>query len=54
MEKKKNIVKRCATSIYSRVTGFYSAIHLFNPGKQQEAKDRHKYDKDVKRAKTDN
>jgi hypothetical protein len=30
------------------VTGFYSNYHAFNPGKQEEFKERKKFDKSIK------
>ena len=34
--------------VFARVTGFFRPIQEFNPGKKEEVKDRHKYDKDIK------
>lgn len=42
MENKKNKCKG-TISVWSRVTGFFSAKQLWNPGKQEEFKDRNTY-----------
>ena len=34
---------KCETSIYSRVTGYFQVLKGWNPGKEQEFKDRKKY-----------
>ena len=36
--------KKCKTRVYARVTGFYSSIEQFNPGKKEEVKERKHYD----------
>ena len=33
----------CKTEIYSRVTGFFRPTNTWNPGKQEEFKDREHY-----------
>jgi len=35
--------KKCETSVYSRITGFYQPLKQWNPGKKEEFKDREKY-----------
>ncbi len=35
---------KCVVEVYSRVTGFYRPIQGWNKGKQEEGKDRVKYD----------
>jgi len=39
---------KCSTIIMSRVTGFYSHFHAFNPGKQEEFLERKKFDNSLK------
>ena len=35
---------KCKTQIFSRVTGFYTAVAQWNPGKKEEFKERTHYD----------
>lgn len=37
---KKNEKKRTKTEVYTRVMGYHRPVDCFNPGKQQEHKDR--------------
>ena len=39
---------KCRTEVFSRITGFFRPVQEWNPGKKEEHKDRHKYDKDIK------
>ena len=45
--------KKCqgTTRVYARVTGFFSVVDRFNPGKQEEFKERNYYDVNHKRVK---
>ena len=36
-------MSKCKVEVYSRVTGFMRPVQAFNPGKQEEFKDRQKY-----------
>ena len=38
--------KKCKTEVYSRVTGYYSPTSQWNKGKNEERKDRKKFDKE--------
>ena len=40
---------KCKTEVFARISGFFRPIQEWNPGKKEEAKARHKYDKDIKR-----
>lgn len=42
--------KKCKTEVYSRVTGYYSPTSQWNKGKNEERKDRKKFDKELKGA----
>jgi ribonucleoside-triphosphate reductase len=35
------------TEVYSRITGYYSPVHRWNPGKKSEYKDRKEYKVEV-------
>ena len=35
--------EKCSTEVYSRVTGFFRPTKTWNPGKQEEFKDRETY-----------
>ena len=35
--------KKCTVEVYSRVTGFMRPMQTWNPGKQEEFKDRKQY-----------
>ena len=37
-------MEKCATEVYSRVTGFFRPTADWNPGKTEEFKDRERYD----------
>jgi hypothetical protein len=39
---------KCKLEQFSRVTGFYSTFHAYNPGKKSEFLDRKKFDKAIK------
>lgn len=43
----KGHIKKCRIEIYSRVTGFFRPVQVWNRGKQEEFSDRGKYDKGV-------
>lgn len=49
MSEKRN---NCSTHVYARVTGFFSSVDRYNPGKKAEMKDRKHFDESVKREKS--
>lgn len=41
-------MSKCKVEIFSRVTGFFSPIQVWNPGKVEEFKQRKKFDKSIR------